>query len=111
MHPLTADVLERELLLASDLSGLHIRSVLTPSATVQGAADLTLIAERTPVDGYLSFDNRGSKYLGPYEIQAGVDFNDVFGTAGRLGGQRASSRPKAAPNSAMARSASTSRSL
>src|ERR1700744_4137017 len=68
-RPLTAEVLESELLLVSDLAGFQVRSVLTPSPTVPGAADLTLVVDRTPVNGFLSVDNRGSKYLGPYEIQ------------------------------------------
>ncbi|HEX7725467.1 MAG TPA: POTRA domain-containing protein, partial [Rhizomicrobium sp.] len=85
VRPLTAQVLERELLLVSDLTGFHVRSVLTPSATAQGAADLTLVVDRKPVDAYIAVDNRGSKYLGPYEIMAGVFLNDAFSTGGRLG--------------------------
>lgn len=84
-HPLTAAVLERELLLVNDLSGLQVRSVLTPSRTVTGAADLTLVVTPRPMEGYVTFDNRGSRYLGPYELMAGVYFNDVLGTGGRLG--------------------------
>jgi hemolysin activation/secretion protein len=84
-RPLTAGVLERELLLVSDLVGFNVRSVLTPSATAQGAADLTLVVDRKPVDAYIGFDNRGSKYLGPYEIMGGVFWNDAFQTGGRLG--------------------------
>lgn len=85
VRPLTADVLERELLLVSDLVGFQVRSVLTPSTTAQGAADLTLVVDRKPVDGYIAVDNRGSKYLGPYEVMAGVFLNDAFGTGGRFG--------------------------
>ncbi len=84
-RPLTAKVLERELLLVSDLTGFQVRSVLTPSASVPGAADLTLVVDSKAVDAFLSVDNRGSKYLGPYEIQGGVFFNDAFDTGGRLG--------------------------
>ncbi len=84
-HPLTAPVLERELLLASDLPGFSVRSVLTPSPIKQGAADLTLVVDPKPVEGFLAVDNRGSKYLGPYEVMGGVFFNDFLGTAGRLG--------------------------
>lgn len=84
-HPLTADVLERELLLAGDLPGLELRNVLTPSRTVTGAADLALVASERPVDGYVALDNRGSRYLGPYELMAGVFFNDPLRTGGRLG--------------------------
>lgn len=85
IRPLTAEVLERELLLAQDLAGFRIRSVLTPSATTPGAADLTLLAERHPFNAYIGVDNRGSKYLGPIEITGAAFANDVFGTAGQLG--------------------------
>lgn len=84
-HPLTASVLERELLLASDLQGLNLRSVLTASQTTPGAADLTLVVDPKPVEAFLSADNHGSRYLGRYETQAAVFFNDAFGTGGRLG--------------------------
>ena len=84
-RPLTAEVMERELLLVSDLTGFTVRSVLTPSATAQGAADLTLVVDSKPVDAYFAVDNRGSKYLGPYEVMAGVFANDAFGTGGRFG--------------------------
>jgi hemolysin activation/secretion protein len=85
IRPLTSDVMERELLLVSDLVGFQVRCVLTPSASVPEAADLTLVVDRKPVDAYFSFDNRGSKYLGPYEISGGVFVNDAFSTGGRLG--------------------------
>jgi hemolysin activation/secretion protein len=84
-HPLTAAVLERELLLANDLSGLQLRSVLTPSHSVTGAADLSLLVTPRPIEGYVALDNRGSRYLGPYELMAGVFFNDLLDTGGRLG--------------------------
>jgi hemolysin activation/secretion protein len=84
-HPLTARVMERELLLASDLAGMNVRSVLTASPTTPGAADLTLVVEPKKIDAFVGADNHGSRYLGRYEIQAGVFFNDAFGTGGRLG--------------------------
>jgi hemolysin activation/secretion protein len=83
--PLTSDVMERELLLAQDLTGFKIRSVLTPSQTTPGGADLTLLVERKAYDAYLAVDNRGSEYLGPLEITGAAYANDLFGTAGRLG--------------------------
>jgi hemolysin activation/secretion protein len=85
IKPLTAKVLERELLLAQDVAGFRIRSVLTPSQTTPGAADLTLLVERDGFDAYVGVDNRGSRYLGPYEITGAVFANDIFGTAGQLG--------------------------
>lgn len=83
--PLTAEILERELLLAQDLTGFRIRNVLTPSQTAPGGADLTLVVERKPYDAYVGIDNRGSRFLGPIEITAAAYANDVFNTAGRLG--------------------------
>jgi hemolysin activation/secretion protein len=84
-RPLTRAVLERELLLASDITGLGVRSVLTPSASAVGAADLTLVVTPKKVDVSVGVDNRGSRYLGPTQLMGGVFVNDVFGTGGRLG--------------------------
>lgn len=83
--PLTADILERELLLAGDIAGFTVRSILTPSQTTPGAADLTLVVERDAFEGYAAVDNLGSRYLGREELVGAVFANDVFGTAGRLG--------------------------
>jgi hemolysin activation/secretion protein len=84
-RPLTKKVLERELLLASDVSGLGVRSVLTASATTPGAADLTLVVTPKPVEAFISADNRGSRYLGPEQLMGGVFFNNPFGGARRIG--------------------------
>lgn len=84
-RPLTAEVLERELLIAGDLSGLSVRSVLTPSETTVGAADLTLVVEQTPFQAYVAFDNYSSRYLGREEIIAAGYANDLFGLAGQAG--------------------------
>ncbi len=84
-RPLTKKVLERELLLATDASGLGVRSVLTASPTMPGAADLTLVVTPKPVEAFASVDNRGSKYLGPEQVMGGVFFNNPFGGARRIG--------------------------
>ncbi len=84
-RPLTAEILERELLIAGDVSGLSVRSVLTPSETTIGAADLTLVVEQTPFQAYVAFDNYSSRYLGREEIIAAGYANDLFGLAGQAG--------------------------
>jgi hemolysin activation/secretion protein len=85
-RPLHAAALERYLLLANDLAGTQLRSVLTPSST-PGAADLTLIASVRKVEGYAALDNYGSKYLGPGQFSAGVALNRLLGNDQlRLGG-------------------------
>src|SRR6185436_2342371 len=77
-RPLHSSALERYLLIANDLAGVQLRSVLTPSQTT-GAADLTLIATLKRVEGYLSLDNYGSKYLGPGQLNASVAANRLIG--------------------------------
>ncbi|TDP40360.1 ShlB/FhaC/HecB family hemolysin secretion/activation protein [Zavarzinia compransoris] len=82
--PLTGGTLERYLLLIQDIAGLRARAVLAPSATVEGAADLTLILSRNPVDGYVSIDNRGSAVIGPYQATVGVNLNNALGGDERI---------------------------
>lgn len=78
-RPADGRVLSRALLLARDLKGIEVRSVVTPSATLPGAADLSLVVERRPVEAFFAIDNRGSRWLGPVQAYAGVTFNDGFG--------------------------------
>ncbi|MEQ1659096.1 MAG: POTRA domain-containing protein, partial [Hylemonella sp.] len=77
-RPLSAQVLERYLLIANDFPGVRLRSVLSPSQTV-GAADLTLIASVKDVEGFASIDNYGTRYLGPNQLTLGVTGNQLLG--------------------------------
>lgn len=77
-RPLTAAVLERYLLLANDLPGVHVRAVLSPSHT-PGAADLTLIAGLRRIEGFFTLDNYGSRYLGPGQLSVGVTGSQLLG--------------------------------
>lgn len=77
--PLNARSLERELLLINDLPGVTARSILSPSATTPGAADLLVILDYDPVDGLLSIDNFGSRYLGPTQVGAAATLNSFLG--------------------------------
>lgn len=77
--PLNARALERELLLINDLPGISARSVLSPSSTKTGAADLTIILDYDPVDGLVSVDNYGSRYLGPLQVGSAVTLNSMLG--------------------------------
>jgi hemolysin activation/secretion protein len=78
-RPTDGQALSRALLLARDLKGIDVRSVVTPSATLPGAADLSLVVERRPVEGYVALDNRGSRWLGPVQVYGSVTFNDGLG--------------------------------
>lgn len=77
-RPLSAQALERYLLIANDFPGLRLRSVLAPSQTV-GAADLTLIASVRDVEGFYTYDNYGSRYLGPNQSTLGLTVNQLLG--------------------------------
>jgi hemolysin activation/secretion protein len=73
-QPINVASLERWLLLASDVPGVTVRSVLNPTDT---PGELVLIAQvsRKPVSGLLSADNRAFRQTGPEEGLAVVDFN------------------------------------
>lgn len=71
--------LEKTLLLINDLPGVTARGVLSPSKTVVGASDLTIIVDRDPFEGQVGLDNYGSRYLGPWEVTAGMAANSLLG--------------------------------
>lgn len=83
MRPLKASVLERYLLLANDLPGLTVTGVLNPSKSVTGASDLVFRVTQNRIAAAASIDNRGSRYLGPYQGQVMLDVNSPFGFMGR----------------------------
>lgn len=78
-RPLKAEDLERYLLLINDLPGLSVKSVLEPSKKNPGGSKLTLVLSHKVVDGYLSADNRGTKFNGPFQFSAGGNLNSLFG--------------------------------
>lgn len=73
--PIDAATLERYLLLAQDVPGVTVRSVLRPSTDEPGA--LTLIAQvsRSWYSGLLTADNRGAPFTGPEQGLAVVSLN------------------------------------
>jgi hemolysin activation/secretion protein len=77
-QPFNSKVLERYLLLINDLPGLSARAVLSPAA-VPGATDILIIVERKPYDLFFQADNRGSRYLGPLQLNAGTRLNNMLG--------------------------------
>jgi len=71
-RPAKASDLESALLRLNDLPGLSFRAVLSPLSDPgqEGGVMLTLIPERKPGGGQISFDNFGSRFLGPYVSSA-----------------------------------------
>lgn len=87
-RPLNIDTLERYVLLANDIPGASVKVVLSPAQTATtsasgeaitpGAAEATLIAEQHTANGYVSYDNRGTVFLGPQQYSAGANLNSIF---------------------------------
>ncbi len=76
--PLNSRALERYVLLINDLAGMNARAVLSPSKT-PGATDITLVVDQKPFDAFFQVDNRGTRFLGPLQLNAGVRFNNALG--------------------------------
>jgi hemolysin activation/secretion protein len=77
-RPANVRTLERYLLLAGDLPGLHFSASLRPSKTNEGAATLVVAVVEKPLDAYGRIDNRGTPQRGPRESLAGANFNNLL---------------------------------
>jgi hemolysin activation/secretion protein len=64
ISPVRVRDLERYLLLANDLPGVRVKSVLRPGSE-PGASELVGEVTRKPVDMFSQVDNRGSAFAGP----------------------------------------------
>ncbi|CAK0741377.1 Hemin-binding protein [Azospirillaceae bacterium] len=78
-RPLRNDTLERYVMLANDLPGLTVRSVLKPAEGVSGASDVILTLEEKSFGAMTSVDNRGTRSVGRAQIQSMVEGNNLFG--------------------------------
>lgn len=78
-RPISNATLERELLLADDLPGIEVRSVLRRSDDTQGATTVVLdVEEEKPVAYSFSLDNRGSDAVGPFQMQLSATANNLL---------------------------------
>jgi len=77
--PLNSKDLERYLLLMEDLPGVSARAVIRPAAKVTGASDVVVNITRKKIEGTFTFDNRGTRFLGPIQGSATAAFNNLFG--------------------------------
>ena len=66
-RPVTGAALERALLLASDIPGVAVRGVVRPLPSEPGALQLVAQVERRAVSGYVTLDNSGSRFAGPWQ--------------------------------------------
>ncbi len=78
--PLNVETLERYLLLMEDLPGVEARAVLQPSPTAKGASDVIVNIKRKQFEGTsATFDNRGSRFLGPEQLTLTGAVNNLIG--------------------------------
>ena len=74
-RPLDIATLERWLLIAQDIPGVALRTVLRPAGTAPGALVLVARVSRTPVSGFVTVDNRAFRLTGPQQALGVVQFN------------------------------------
>jgi hemolysin activation/secretion protein len=77
--PSNLHTIERYLLLINDLPGITARSTLHPSTDTFGAAEMVLEVEHKAMDASFSTDNRGSRYIGPWQYSGSAGINSALG--------------------------------
>ena len=85
VRPITAQALERYLLLANDIPGMTVEGILQRSPDVPGAAEMTFKTDRKIISAGARIDNRGSKYLGAMQSTFTSSINNALGLAEQLG--------------------------
>lgn len=77
-RPLELSRMEKYLLLMNEVPGVSVRAVLAPAKKEVGAADLNLVTQTNSITGYFSYDNYGTRYIGPQELTGNLAFNSIF---------------------------------
>lgn len=77
LRPVSTAAIERWLLLASDIPGVTVRSVLRPAPDDPGALILIAQVTRKVVSGLATADNRGFTLAGPEEFLGVLDVNSL----------------------------------
>jgi len=82
-RPLKMDVLERYVMLADDLPGVNVRTVLEAAEDVPGGSDLTFVLERAAFSGSTAVDNRGTRSIGKLQVTQSLNIEDQLGVFDR----------------------------
>lgn len=82
-RPLKMDVLERYVMLADDLPGVNVRTVLEAAEDVPGGSDLTFVLERAAFNGSAAVDNRGTRSIGKLQVTQSLNIEDQLGVFDR----------------------------
>jgi len=57
---------------------MQVKAVLEPSKTALGASDLNLTAMERTFQGYVSYDNYGTLYIGPQQLTGNLSVNSIM---------------------------------
>ncbi|MEG1626481.1 ShlB/FhaC/HecB family hemolysin secretion/activation protein [Pseudomonas sp.] len=82
--PPKSATIERNLLLMNDVSGNESRGALQASP-LQAGTELTVENQLRKYEGFIGFDNRDSRYFGPWQVYGGIGVNDLTGNGDHLG--------------------------
>jgi hemolysin activation/secretion protein len=84
--PLQAHDLEKYTLLANEIPGTQVHTIIKPSGNVNGASDLYMQTDHKNYAGYISYDNYRTRYIGPQQITADLEANSFLmpGDKGQL---------------------------
>ncbi len=77
-RPVRVQTMEYYLLLANEIPGTTARAILAPSKNTVGASDLNLATYNSILTGYFSYDNYGTRYIGPQEDTGSISANSIF---------------------------------
>lgn len=77
-RPLQVKNMERYLFLANEIPGVTAKAILEPSKTQTAASDLNLSTETKTLSGYFSYDNYGTRYIGPQQFTGNIQANSIF---------------------------------
>lgn len=77
--PLKLSTLERNLLLMASIPGLSVTPGLKEKDSERGAYALEIGLKHTQIDGFSTFDNRGTTTVGPLQLYTGLKFNSAIG--------------------------------
>lgn len=77
-RPLKLEVMEYYLRLANEIPGVEVKAILEPSKTATGAADLNLSADTHIFSSSFSYDNYGTRYIGPNQDTLNASLNSIF---------------------------------
>lgn len=76
--PLQLPDLEYVITIANEVPSTTVKAVLSPSKTNPGAANLLLDTTIKRVTGYFSYDNYGTRYIGPQQMTANIGANSLL---------------------------------